>query len=334
MSPVWRRSRGYAVRRNIGPRRSLPRCSPRAGTIRPRPISSQQTSRSRRRTSESYVRARWSKSRPNAARQTLAAAEPTERRIEPMSTPEPAAAPPRCRPGAFPWDAEAFGSPRVAGQSHARVGVGRGDRGGRERLHPRLGVEAGHPLVGGSRAPSRSRWARTTRSPWRRTRRATSAATARRAQGSSARSRRSASSSASASSAPATPAAAPILLAGLRWAVEQGFDVINMSLSTTKSQFAGDPARARRPRVLRADDPRRLGAQHAGRELPVAVLLGDLRRQPRGDGSATPSTTTRTRRWSSSRAASTSRSPGWAAARSAVDRQQLRDAARRRASAR
>ncbi len=30
----------------------------------------------------------------------------------------------------------------------------------------------------------------------------------------------------------------PILLHGLRWAVEQGFDVINMSLSTTKSQFA------------------------------------------------------------------------------------------------
>ena len=29
-----------------------------------------------------------------------------------------------------------------------------------------------------------------------------------------------------------------VLLAGLRWAVEQGFDVINMSLSTTKRQFA------------------------------------------------------------------------------------------------
>jgi subtilisin family serine protease len=30
----------------------------------------------------------------------------------------------------------------------------------------------------------------------------------------------------------------PALLGGLRWAVEQGFDVINMSLSTTKRQFA------------------------------------------------------------------------------------------------
>jgi subtilisin len=31
----------------------------------------------------------------------------------------------------------------------------------------------------------------------------------------------------------------PILLGGLRWAIEQGFDVINMSLSTTKAKFAG-----------------------------------------------------------------------------------------------
>ena len=31
----------------------------------------------------------------------------------------------------------------------------------------------------------------------------------------------------------------PVLLAGLRYAVEQGFDLVNMSLSTTKSQFAG-----------------------------------------------------------------------------------------------
>jgi subtilisin len=30
----------------------------------------------------------------------------------------------------------------------------------------------------------------------------------------------------------------PVLLGGLRWAIEQGFDVINMSLSTTKKQFA------------------------------------------------------------------------------------------------
>jgi subtilisin len=32
----------------------------------------------------------------------------------------------------------------------------------------------------------------------------------------------------------------PALIAGLRWAVEQGFDVINMSLSTTKERFVAD----------------------------------------------------------------------------------------------
>ena len=32
----------------------------------------------------------------------------------------------------------------------------------------------------------------------------------------------------------------PVLLAGLRWAIGQGFDVVNMSLSTTKRQFAGE----------------------------------------------------------------------------------------------
>src|SRR5207244_12271300 len=30
-----------------------------------------------------------------------------------------------------------------------------------------------------------------------------------------------------------------VLLEGLRWAIGQGFDVINMSLSTTKKQFSG-----------------------------------------------------------------------------------------------
>jgi subtilisin len=31
----------------------------------------------------------------------------------------------------------------------------------------------------------------------------------------------------------------PVLLEGLRWAIEQGYDVVNMSLSTTKQKFAG-----------------------------------------------------------------------------------------------
>ena len=32
----------------------------------------------------------------------------------------------------------------------------------------------------------------------------------------------------------------PVLVAGLRWAIEQGFQVINMSLSTTKRRFVGE----------------------------------------------------------------------------------------------
>jgi subtilisin family serine protease len=38
---------------------------------------------------------------------------------------------------------------------------------------------------------------------------------------------------------PSYTGSGPVLLAGLRYAVEQGFDVINMSLSTTKKPFAG-----------------------------------------------------------------------------------------------
>ena len=72
-----------------------------------------------------------------------------------------------------------------------------------------------------------------------------------------------------------------VLLAGLRWAIEQGFDVINMSLSTTKRDFAALLHELADTRVLPPHGARRLGAQHAGRELPVAVLVGDLGREPR-----------------------------------------------------
>jgi subtilisin family serine protease len=33
---------------------------------------------------------------------------------------------------------------------------------------------------------------------------------------------------------------APILLAGLRWAIEQGYEIVNMSLSTTKKQYVDE----------------------------------------------------------------------------------------------
>ena len=77
---------------------------------------------------------------------------------------------------------------------------------------------------------------------------------------------------ASACSAPGFTGAGAILLEGLRWAVEQEYDVINMSLSTTKQKFArhlhelADTAYFRRT-MLVASAP-----QHARRELSVALL--------------------------------------------------------------
>ena len=78
------------------------------------------------------------------------------------------------------------------------------------------------------------------------------------------------------------------------------------------------PARARGRRLLPADGARRLRAQHAGRELPVALLVGDLRRQPRGGRPVgallqpePAGRVLRARR-------RTSTSPGWAARRSAA----------------
>ncbi len=68
--------------------------------------------------------------------------------------------------------------------------------------------------------------------------RATSAATALRARASSARSPRTWSCTRVRVLGAANTGSGSALLAGLRYAIEQRFDVINMSLSTTKKQFA------------------------------------------------------------------------------------------------
>ena len=92
-------------------------------------------------------------------------------------------------------------------------------------------------------------------------------------------------------------------------------------------------ARARRQGVLQPDDPRRVGAQHAGRELPVALLVGHLRRQPRRARLAAlllqpepAGRVLRARRRRRARLDGRHDDPR--------DGQQLRDAAHRRASAR
>ena len=173
------------------------------------------------------------------------------------------------------------------------------------------GVDGTHPLVGGVQSAvvrRARRGRRAARSP--RTTRATSSATARRAPGSSARSRRTARSTASARSAATSRARGAILLRGLRCAIDEGYDVINLSLSTSEGAVRPGAARARRPRVLQEHGDRGRGAQHAGRELPVALPRRGLRRQPLRHATRSSSTPARTRRWSSSPRASTSSSRG------------------------
>ena len=77
-----------------------------------------------------------------------------------------------------------------------------------------------------------------------------------------------------------------VLLAGLRHAVDAGLRPDQHEPLDDEEALRGDPPRARRQRVLPAHRARRIGAQHARRELPVEVLLGDLGREPRGGGPA------------------------------------------------
>ena len=155
------------------------------------------------------------------------------------------------------------------------------DRQGREVCILDSGIEADHPLVGELAGAVAVEVGEGTRSRSSRTSRATSAATERPARGSSARSQRTASSSASVSSAPGSPAAArrsrrPSLGrgAGLRRDQHEPVD--------DQEPVRRAAPRARRPRLLPPDRARGLGAQHARRELPLALLVRDLGRQPRG----------------------------------------------------
>ena len=76
-----------------------------------------------------------------------------------------------------------------------------------------------------------------------------------------------------------------VMLAGLRWAIEQGYDVINMSLSTTKQQFAAllhelaDSAYFRRTMLVASAHnmpiesyPWRFSSRDLGREPRAATI--------------------------------------------------------------
>jgi subtilisin family serine protease len=103
-----------------------------------------------------------------------------------------------------------------------------------------------------------------------------------------------------------------VLLEGLRWAISEGFDVINMSLSTTKKQFSGllhelaDSAYFRRT-VLVA----------SAHNMPVESYPWRFSSAATKSRIREPSSTTRRRRSSFSPGASTSTSRGLAAPRSA-----------------
>ena len=100
------------------------------------------------------------------------------------------------------------------------------------------GIDGTHPLVGGVQRAvvvAGRRGRRAARSA--RTTRATSSATAPRAPGSSARSRPTARSTASGRSGRELTGRGAILLAGLRWAIDEGYDVINLSLSMSQGEL-------------------------------------------------------------------------------------------------
>ena len=72
-----------------------------------------------------------------------------------------------------------------------------------------------------------------------------------------------------------------VLVAGLRYAIDSGFDVVNVEPSRRPARSRDRPARAGGLRLLPKDDARRLRPQPAGRKLPLALRLRPVGWQPR-----------------------------------------------------
>ena len=144
------------------------------------------------------------------------------------------------------------------------------------------GVDGDHPLVGGVESAvavdARRRGDRDRAGRARRRR----AGTAPRAPESSARSPRPAGIHSVRVLGEGNTGSAELILGGLRHAIEQRLRGRQPQPLDDEAQVRRAPARARRRRLLQRHGARRLGAQHAGRELSVALLVGDLGRAPRG----------------------------------------------------
>ena len=95
---------------------------------------------------------------------------------------------------------------------------------------------------------------------------------------------------------------ADLILGGLRHAIEQHYRRRQPQPLDDEEEVRGDAARPRRQRLLRGHGARRVRAQHARGELPLAVLVGDLGREPPGDRTPGSGSRIRIRRSSSSRA--------------------------------
>ena len=96
-----------------------------------------------------------------------------------------------------------------------------------------------------------------------------------------------------------------IFAAGLRWAIDNGMQVCNLSLGTTKRDFFGIFHELADWRLLQARRAGHGGQQHADPQLPVGVRRRSFPSPHMRSRIRTPSTTTRNRRSSSEHSAST-----------------------------
>ena len=119
----------------------------------------------------------------------------------------------------------------------------------------------------------------------------------------------------------------PVLMAGLEWAVDEGLQRDQHEPVDHQAPVLGVPARAGRRGLLQRHHDRRLGPQHAGGELSRGGSRRCCRWAATTGPARSPTSTTPTRRWSSSRRGIDLDVPWLGGTHPALQRQQLRHAA-------